>query len=151
TLLRHERRISREERHEFLVAISEASDRLTAVVDRLLEMSQLETDSISMDYSSVNLAHLVREALTAIEQRVDQSEHGDTASQAPGQVTFVLRLENRAGLPTHDEPLVQADRSRLREVLDHLLENARSYSPQGGAVEVMLRPVSAREYMTRRG
>jgi K+-sensing histidine kinase KdpD len=33
TLLRHERRISREERHEFLLAIKEASDRLAAVID----------------------------------------------------------------------------------------------------------------------
>ena len=151
TLLRHERRISREERLEFLVAISEASDRLMAVIDRLLEMSQLETDSISMDYSSVNLAHLVREALTAIEQHVGQTKRGDTASQTPGQVSFVLRLEDGHGKLTGDEPLVQVDRSHLREVLDHLLENARSYSPEGGTIDVVLRPVSTREYVARRG
>jgi K+-sensing histidine kinase KdpD len=35
TLLRHERRISREERHEFLLAINAASDRLAGVIDSL--------------------------------------------------------------------------------------------------------------------
>ena len=40
TLLRHEHRIARDERHEFLVAIKEASDRLATLIDRLLEMSQ---------------------------------------------------------------------------------------------------------------
>ena len=51
TLLRHERRISREERHEFLLAIKEASDRLEAVIDRLLEISQLETAGITIQRS----------------------------------------------------------------------------------------------------
>src|SRR2546426_4028485 len=151
TLLRHERRISREERHEFLVAIVEASNRLTTVIDRLLEMSQLETDTISMDYSSVNLAYLVREALTAIEQRPDRAEQVATASEKPKQVTFVLHLEDSHGKLTRHEPLIQADRYRLREVLDNLLENARSYSPEGGTVEVIVRPASTREYVARGG
>ncbi|TMC89182.1 MAG: PAS domain-containing sensor histidine kinase, partial [Chloroflexi bacterium] len=69
TLLRHERRISREERHEFLLAITEASDRLAVVIDRLLEISQLDTDAITMKPSTVDLVYLVREALTASEQR----------------------------------------------------------------------------------
>src|SRR6266568_4820356 len=151
TLLRHERRISREERHEFLVAIVEASNRLTTVIDRLLEMSQLETDTISMDYSSVNLAHLVREALTAIEQRPDRAEQVATASEKPKQVTFALHLEDSHGKLTRHEPLIQADRYRLREVLDNLLENARSYSPEGGTVEVIVHPASTREYVARGG
>ena len=37
TLLRHERRISREGRHEYLLAIKEASDRLEAMIGRLAE------------------------------------------------------------------------------------------------------------------
>ncbi len=36
TLLRHERRLSREERHQFLLAINEASDRLELIIERLL-------------------------------------------------------------------------------------------------------------------
>src|SRR5262249_31704194 len=70
TLLRHERRISREERHEFLVAINDASSRLEVVVNRLLEMSQLETGTISIERTTVDLVHLVREAITAVEQRI---------------------------------------------------------------------------------
>src|SRR6266566_9277527 len=70
TLLRHERRISREERHEFLVAIAAASDRLAAVIDHLFEMSQLETGAIHIELTVVNLAYLVREAITALEQRL---------------------------------------------------------------------------------
>jgi signal transduction histidine kinase len=123
TLLRHERRISREERHEFLLAIKEASDRLAGVIDRLLEMSQLETGDITIELTAVNLAYLVREAITALEQRFVEPEHQER------QFTFTLRLEDERRVPTHEEPVIWADRHRLREVLDNLLENAIHYSP----------------------
>ncbi len=98
TLLRHERRISREERHEFLLPINEASDRLAVVIDRLLEMSQLETDNIKIELTAVNLAYLVREAITAVEQRLVEPEHPDR------QFTFTLRLEDEQRMPTKEEP-----------------------------------------------
>ena len=59
TLLRHDRRIARDERHEFLIAIHEASDRLATLIDRLLEMSQLDTGAITIERSPVNLVHLI--------------------------------------------------------------------------------------------
>src|SRR3954451_19680476 len=55
TLLRHESRISREERHEFLVAIAAASDHLERIIDRLLEISQLETGTMSIERSPVDV------------------------------------------------------------------------------------------------
>jgi signal transduction histidine kinase len=142
TLLRHERRISREERHEFLLAILDGSNRLEVVINRLLEMSQLETGTIPIDRTTVNLAHLAREAIMAVEQRFGASEQAEDAHQANNHVTFTLRLEDSEQRPTHDEPLIQADRHRLREVLDNLLENAVIYSPEGGLVEVGIRPVN---------
>jgi signal transduction histidine kinase len=135
TLLRHERRLSREERHEFLLAITEASDRLAGVIDRLLELSQLETGDITIELTAVNLAYLVREAITAVEQRLMAPEHADR----PCPLT--LRLEDGRGMPTDKEPLIWADRHRLREVLDNLLENAIHYSPAGGAIEITIRPI----------
>jgi signal transduction histidine kinase len=37
------------------------------------------------------------------------------------------------------EPLVWADARRVRDVLDHLIENAIKYSPDGGEIELSLR------------
>lgn len=135
TLLRHERRISREERHEFLLAITEASTRLAGVIDRLLEMSQLETGDITLELTTVNLAYLVREAITAVEQRLLAPEHADRPW------TLALHLEDERGLPTGEEPVIWADRHRLREVLDNLVDNAIHYSPEGGAIEITIRPI----------
>jgi len=158
TLLRHEQRISREERHEFLLAINEGSDRLAVVIDRLLEMSQLETGTITIKRSPVNIVHLVHEAINAISQRVEERELADedyrrpvdtTESDGPGRISIALRLEDELGAPADDEPIILADRFRLREALDNLLQNAILYSPEGGVIEVILCPTSAEDSLRR--
>ncbi len=53
------------------------------------------------------------------------------------------------GIPTRDEPIIQADQHRLREALDNLFENAISYSPEGGAIEVVVRPLVASRQASR--
>lgn len=141
TLLRHDRRIARDERHEFLIAIHEASDRLASLIDRLLEMSQLDTGAITIERSPVNLAHLIGEAIYAAEQRL-LSFQTDTL-HVQKQCTFNLRLEDGHGRAISDEPVIQGDHQRLREVLDNLLENAITYSPEDGVIEVVVRPVVA--------
>src|SRR6266700_7829512 len=121
TLLRHERRISREERHEFLVAISAASDRLELIIERFLEISQLETDAIRIERFPVDVARLAHEALTVAEQRA--------SGHSPGRFTFNLRLKDAFGVPTQDVPIVMADHRRLRGVLDHLFRELYELLP----------------------
>jgi signal transduction histidine kinase len=132
TLLRHERRISHEERHDFLLAIQEASNRLETIIDRLLEVSQLETDAIHINRSPTDVVRLAREAIGAVEERV-------LADRAVDRFKFYLRLGDGSEAAVSDELLVMADQRRLREVLDHLLENAMKYSPNGGAIDVIVR------------
>jgi signal transduction histidine kinase len=133
TLLRHERRLAREERHQFLLAINEASDRLEIIIERLLEMSQLETGQVTIERSPVDVAYLAREAVAAIEERL--------TATLPDRFVFGLQLENADGSASQSVPLLLADPRRLREVFDNLLENAIKYSPEGGVVQVCIRPV----------
>jgi signal transduction histidine kinase len=134
TLLRHERRLPRDERRQFLVAITEGTDRLERIVDRLLEMSQLETEAITLNLAPVDVARLAQEAMRAIAERISES--------LASRFTFSIVLEDSAGQLTESVPPVMADLRRLREVLDNLLENALHYSPEGGAITVALRPVT---------
>lgn len=133
TLLRHDRHLGRQERHQFLQAISEASDRLEVIVERLLEVSQLETGQVTLQLSPVDMAYVAGEALMALKERVE--------GKKPGRFTFRLVLQHEDGTAAPDVPLVQADPRRLREVLDNLLDNAIQYSPEGGAISVELQPV----------
>jgi signal transduction histidine kinase len=134
TLLRHERRLPRDERRQFLLAIAEGTDRLERIVDRLLEMSQLETEAITLNLAPVDVARLAQEAMRAIAERISES--------LASCFTFSIVLEDSAGQLTESVPPVMADLRRLREVLDNLLENALHYSPEGGAITVALRPVT---------
>lgn len=145
TLLRHERRIAREEQQEFLLAIHDASQRMETVIDRLLEMSQLETETLPLQHVPVDLVSVVREVITARYQLSGGACVSGTEalqkheSVLPPTSTFVLHIEDSDGNPTNKVPLVQADRRLVREAVDHLLENAVLYSPEGGTVEVGLR------------
>jgi len=134
TLLRHERRISREERHQFLLAINEASDRLEIIIQRLLEVSQLETGEVTINRSPGDMVYLAKEAITAIEERISE--------QQPGRFIFKLSLEHADGTPATSVPLILADQRRMREVVDDLLENAVKFSPGGGVIKIILHPVS---------
>ncbi len=132
-LLRHEDRLSHEDRQEFLAAIRQASSRLELLIDRMLELSHLETGALQITVSAIDVVPLVREAITETQQRL--------TGQTPGSLTLDLHLKDAAGRLSHEEPRVQADARRLREIVDHLLENAVTYSPDGGPIDVILRPV----------
>jgi len=134
TLLRHERRLRREERHQFLLAINEGTDHLERIVGSLLEMSQFETEAIALDVSPVDVARLSREAMRAAGERL--------SAKFGGRFSFGLLLEDSDGKPAESVPLLEADPRRLREVLDNLLENAIKYSPEGGTITVAVRPVT---------
>ena len=133
TLLRHERRLAREERHQFLLAITEASDRLEVIIERLLEISQFETGQVRIDRAPVDMAHLAGEAIAAIQERVEAA--------SPRHFVFGLRLKRADSTPADAVPLIVADQRHLHEMLDNLLENAVNYSPGGGAIDVTIRPV----------
>lgn len=134
TLLRHERRLPRDERRQFLLAITEGTDRLEQIVDRLLEMSQLETEAISLNVTPMDVLRLAQEAISASEETIPD--------RLAGRFAFQMVVEDSAGQPAERVPLVMADLRRLREVLDNLLENALHYSPEGGVITVALRPVT---------
>src|SRR2546429_3035330 len=52
TLLRHEHRLSPEERHAFLQAINDAGDQLALLLDRFLELSQLRSEEHTSELQS---------------------------------------------------------------------------------------------------
>lgn len=143
TLLRHEARISREEQHEFLLAINEASDHLAGMIDSLLEMSEFEMGTIEIERLPINIVRLVREVVTIVEQQLDEAN--ELALSAHQYPTMTIRLENHHGRLIHDELIIEADQNRLREALGHLLKNAITHSSAGGTINVVIRPLLSPE------
>lgn len=133
TLLKHGGTISYDERQEFLVAITDAGRQLEAVIDHIFEIAQLEKGMFVLERTDINLVALVQQAITRTEDRLQQS----LLARPP--FTFSLYVEDNERGHIQKEPHIQGDARRLKEVIDHLLENAMLYSPCGGAIELGIR------------
>ncbi|MBX5492019.1 MAG: GAF domain-containing protein [Chloroflexi bacterium] len=104
---------------EYLTIINEEADRLNALVGELLDVARLERGTASIACQPVALAPLVARAVELARVRTDRH-------------TFVVDV------PAELRVLAAPD--RLEQVLTNLLDNARKYSPQGGAIRVAAAP-----------
>jgi PAS domain S-box-containing protein len=121
TLLRQDVLFGEEERATFLRYISSESERLTAIVDRLLSVAQLDTGDMAVQLGETDVGAVVSAAVRSVE-----AQNGEVGHR------FVVALS--------DEPLAaEADGEKLGQVLAHLLENAVRYSPAGATVTVAAR------------
>jgi signal transduction histidine kinase len=94
------------------------TERLSRLIDQLLELSRLESGELPLLREEVPLAPLVSQVLSEIE--VARSDRGvDVTSHVPD-----------------DLPSVEADRERVHQVLFNLLDNAVRFTPSGGSVTV---------------
>jgi PAS domain S-box-containing protein len=121
TLLRQDVLFGEEERSTFLRYIASESERLTAIVDRLLSVAQLESGDMAVQLAETDVGAVVNAAVRSLE-----SQNGEVGHR------FVVELA--------DEPLAaEADGEKLGQVLAHLLDNAVRYSPAGATVTVAAR------------
>jgi two-component system, OmpR family, phosphate regulon sensor histidine kinase PhoR len=123
TLLRREGLFRDDERQTFLRYIASESERLTGIVERLLNIARLESGDLAVSMDEVDVGAVLADAV----RRAETLEHGDGHR-------FVLDLP--------EQPLAaEADREKLRQVLADLLENAVRYTPKGTSITVTARGV----------
>jgi len=115
-LLDYDRRLKRNEKQEYLSAIDRATDRMTELVDHLLDMSRLEAGLLKLDKTPTNITALLQ--TTIAEARL----------RTPGH-KIVLNLP-KAVLK------LNSDGRRIRQVVDNLINNATKYSKVGSIVTV---------------
>ncbi|TML66732.1 MAG: histidine kinase, partial [Actinobacteria bacterium] len=124
TLLRQDVLFGEEERRIFLGYIASESERLTGIVDQLLNVARLDAGDLHVEPVPIDVGSVVSELIETVEEAGAVDGH---------------RLE--IDLPT--EPLAaEADREKLRQVFSILVENALKYSPDGGKVTVAARRTS---------
>lgn len=101
---------------EGLQVISEESDRLTALINNLLDASRIQAGGFKLERAEVDVAQL---AAAVVDNWRTQTEKHRFALDFP------------AGFPC-----VLGDEERLRQVFNNLISNAIKYSPDGGEVRV---------------
>lgn len=105
------------QRAEEMVALAHNnSQRLTNLINDLLDIEKIAAGKLHFDYQKVSLAEQLNQALVAIVQ------------YAPDQQVI---LDSSAQVP---EVLINVDPQRLQQVLINLLSNAIKFSSQGGHV-----------------
>ncbi len=105
---------------EALVTSLEESERILAMLDTLMDISEAETGTMRLDVTAVPVAALVSEVVDLYE---------DTAEDKHIHVS--TDVESDLAVP--------ADPKRLRQALANLVDNAIKYTPSGGRVEIRAR------------
>jgi signal transduction histidine kinase len=105
-----------------LEAIAGQTDKLSRLLNQLLDISRLDAGKLTIERQPVDLVALVEEVITAAQARDTQ---------------HVLAYDAPETLVALVDPL------RVEQVLVNLLDNANKHSPDGGRIEVRItRPAS---------
>ncbi|WP_322797578.1 ATP-binding protein [Thermoflexus sp.] len=96
--------------------IEEEADRLTQLIDNLLDASRLQAGALELQFVEVALDELAERVADRFRPQTDRH--------------FIV-----VDFPP-DFPLIQGDPRRLEQVLANLVSNAIKYSPQGGTIRI---------------
>jgi PAS domain S-box-containing protein len=116
TLRRDDARWDRAVINDSLSVIEEEADRLSRMIDDLLDASRLQAGGLSLNRADVSLPTLVERLAERF--RTQSKKH-----------TIVVNFPDNC-------PIVLADENRLAQVISNLISNAIKYSPQGGEIHI---------------
>jgi two-component system, OmpR family, phosphate regulon sensor histidine kinase PhoR len=105
-------------RLRFLEIILEHSHRLARLTDDLLKLSKMDADRLELEIRRLSVSQFVESCIETTQRPAAEKD---------------LRIS--VNLP-QDVPDIAADRRRLAEVLQNLLDNAMQYTPTGGQIMV---------------
>ncbi|RLV54983.1 two-component sensor histidine kinase [Aeromicrobium phragmitis] len=94
------------------------SERLTRLVQQIIDLSRLQNDTASEDAATVKVSELVSEAV----------EHSTTEAEGK-DIEIATEVE--------PDLVVHGDRAQLHSAVSNLVENAVTYSDAGGKVSVV--------------
>jgi len=105
-------------RIHFLEVILEHSRRLARLTDDLLKLSKMDADRLELEIRRLSVSQFVESCI-------------ETTQRPAAEKDLRISVNLPARLPD-----IAADRLRLAEVLQNLLDNAMQYTPTGGQIVV---------------
>jgi two-component system, NarL family, sensor histidine kinase BarA len=109
------------EQREFVQTIRDKGDQLLALIKGLLDLSKLESGTMSLRKNHVDVGALIKDVVSTMAPTARKKE-------------VELQFDVEKGLPA-----IWADAERLRQVLLNLTENAIKFTPVSGSVRLTAR------------
>jgi signal transduction histidine kinase len=106
------------QRRELTESLQRGTQRLTRLIDNLLESVRIESGQLAIRRQSVDLAEVIDDARTLM-----------------GSLLALRHQRLEIALPG-DLPLIEGDKHRLTQVFVNLLANANKFAPEGSTVRV---------------
>ncbi len=120
-ILRDNPRLDENQRGKFLGIVIKESERLTRLINQVLDLSKIESGNAEWHSSEIDMREVVDDAVAAVSQVFKEN-------------AVQLDIDLSRELPT-----IVADRDRLMQVMLNLLSNAAKFCRQpGGQVKVTL-------------
>lgn len=117
--VRSDKAMDEKTRDEFLKIVEDETDRLTRLIEDLLDLSRIESGRLKIKEEKIDIAPLIKKC---VEGLMVQSEERN----------IQLQLMVPDSLPE-----ILADRDKITQILINLLSNAIKYTQNGGKVTVM--------------
>ncbi len=103
------------------IIIERQVNHMTSLINDLLDVSRVNTGLVTLDKQVIDIHQVVIESLEQTQPIINERGHALTVTiPEPGQVA------------------VMGDRKRLVQVLTNVLHNAAKYTPNGGAIELVV-------------
>ena len=110
--------IPTETEEEFLRVIINESDRMTKIVQDLLELSRFDSGNSKLTLEKFSIERSMRDVYAAVALEARKRNH-------------LLNLELEWKLP-----MIMGDRARIEQVLMNIVTNALKYTPDGGTIDM---------------
>jgi len=111
-----------ENQAKFLQMAERNIDRLTSLLNNLLDLSRIESGKVLMNFEEIGLRSTTEFTLSSFKPQADTR-------------SIKLRMDVPAEVPS-----VYADRDKLEQILTNLIGNAIKFTPEGGEISVSAIP-----------
>jgi len=112
-----------EQQKNFLEIVKSNTERLAILVNDLLDVSRIEAGKVTLSLQPLDMGAIADDIIASIKQRMkDENRVMEIAKDIP-----------------EDLPRVSGDPSRVRQILDNLVENAYQYTPENGHILIRMR------------